>query len=188
MLGSSLVNSGRKGKVVGNDMTWEQKCRISALRAACASQFTIYGTPVHLSTPPDGETDEHMTTRILQRAEVFREALLRDGTLDGSVGEIQEESTPSPVNEQVYIGTCKHCLTAIQLFEPFNDGARWIDANGYSQCAGKQVREHEPELEKQVPESNVCPGCGSSSKKVRKIVASVPSAPDLYCNGPWHQE
>jgi hypothetical protein len=67
---------------MGNDMSWEQKCRISALRAACASQFTLHGVPAHLTMPSDVESDEAMTRRILARAETFRIALLGDGALD----------------------------------------------------------------------------------------------------------
>jgi hypothetical protein len=46
-----------------NSITWEQKARISALRAACASFFP--------REPASSDTDEERTARILDRAGVF---------------------------------------------------------------------------------------------------------------------
>lgn len=54
---------------MGKEMTWDQKCRISALRAACASTFDLEGLV------PD---DDEMTNRILARAEVFENWLITD--------------------------------------------------------------------------------------------------------------
>lgn len=167
---------------MSNDMTWEQKCRISALRAACASP---YDHPTGIS---DESTDDIVTKRILTRAEAFRVALLSDDALDVQYDNVEAlglKSTPSPLNEQVYIGTCKHCLTSIQLFEPFNDAARWIDANGYSQCANKQSQEHEPELEPTVgaePLGTHCPECGASTTRPNPLKLEDKS----ICRNQWH--
>lgn len=170
---------------MGNDMTWEQKCRISALRAACASP---YDHPTGIS---DESTDDIVTKHILARAELFRVALLGDNALDDCYhGQeaLGPKSTPSSLNEQVYIGTCKHCLTAIQLFNPFNDeAARWVDRHGYSRCENKQMQVHEPELEEQVPIGAEplgmhCPECGASSREMPLQLEDKST-----CHNEWHK-
>lgn len=83
---------------MGNDMTWEQKCRISALRAACASSFDE-GSEYRV-------TDEEMTTRILARAEAFRVALLHDGPLD---------ALPEPAGDATIKEVCPGCGSASRL-------------------------------------------------------------------------
>lgn len=113
---------------MGNDMTWEQKCRISALRAACASQYDfryVKDTDDVIGAQP--ESDEELTARILARAETFRIALLADGALDYEPGE------------------------------------------------------------EDLPESNVCPMCGASSRKMPLQVAYHDGIPEI-CRHKWHQE
>src|SRR4051812_7703962 len=69
-------------------MTWEQKCAISALRAACASTFDREGLE------PD---DEMMTNRILNRADMFRSWLLE---WDEWGGPEEEEDPPADAQVQ----------------------------------------------------------------------------------------
>lgn len=57
-----------------SDMTWEQKCRVSALRAACASPYA--------DVEHEDSDDCTVRNRVLERAEVFRLALLSDGPLN----------------------------------------------------------------------------------------------------------
>jgi hypothetical protein len=182
--------------LMGNDMSWEQKCRISALRAACAS---VYPYAVPDAIHDEGELDNRLTTRILARAETFRNALLHNGRLDDVDSFIERVSgSTHHVFTEEYVGTCKHCLTAIQLLNPFNDEtARWIDRNGWSQCHNKhEGKKHEPELEDEshrvdpeFPLIEVCPGCGSSSRKVRKLTESdfTNGLKNQYCSHEWHK-
>lgn len=67
---------------MGNDMTWEQKCRISALRAACASPYDPVFNAEELMQPDYERIDKQYIARILTRAEMFRNALLHNGRLD----------------------------------------------------------------------------------------------------------
>jgi len=168
-------------------MTWEQKCRISALRAACASQFTIYGTPAHLTAaPPDGESDEAMTTRILQRAETFRNALLADGALDYTL----DDDEPSETIEGT-VANCTRCLRAVTWFQPPEFQGRWIDANGISTCRNAGVIS--PHTVEPIPHEAVrelCPGCGSNNRLIRQLVTSFSDAPHDErgkCTHVWHQ-
>jgi hypothetical protein len=158
---------------VTNDMTWEQKCRISALRAACASQFTIFGVPTHLTMPPDTEADEHMTKRILERAEAFRIALLSDGALNYMPSDDE-------TSELQGIKNCVRCLKAISFYD---EGNRWFDKTGSALCDSKGILMHTP-VE---PIGSHCPWCGSSRKKTALMVNDG-MGDSLQCNHKWHQE
>lgn len=162
---------------MSNDMTWEQKCRISALRAACASAYDLRYTQAEGETLINSESDEDVSRRILARAETFRVALLGDGPLDDRYHSQESLGPKSDMKYQQFIGTCKHCLTAIQLIDPFNDEtARWIDNCGLSLCGQKpgSTQVHEPELEESMDvESDWC-NC-----------QAIPES--LNYPGPWHK-
>lgn len=94
---------------MGNDMSWEQKCRISALRAACASVYDFDGQEVITYTPEQAHVDDQMTTRILRRAETFRVALLSDGALDYVPDDDTPESTPTTLGGAFRTPISTHC-------------------------------------------------------------------------------
>lgn len=56
---------------MGTDINWEQKVRISALRAASATMYSLYDDDNAEST------DDGMTDRIITRAERFKRYLLQ---------------------------------------------------------------------------------------------------------------
>jgi tRNA(Ser,Leu) C12 N-acetylase TAN1 len=69
---------------MGQDITWEQKARVSALRAACASPYVLVET---VGVSADGvditdtaADDSRMTQRIIERAEEFLDWLKTAGT------------------------------------------------------------------------------------------------------------
>jgi hypothetical protein len=161
---------------MGNDMTWEQKCRISALRAACASQFTLHGVPAHLTMPPDVESDEAMTKRILARAETFRVALLSDGALDYVP---DDDETP----DVSFTHSCIRCSKAIRLIREENQAERWEDVNGRVLCDPAGILMHTP-VE---PISTHCLGCGSSRKDT-PLMINDGFGDSLQCNRAWHRE
>jgi hypothetical protein len=151
---------------MGNDMSWEQKCRISALRAACASVF-----PTPLGEDPDGE-DEWWTRRILARAETFRIALMGDGALD-----YVPDDDEAP--DATFTHSCIRCSEAIRLIREENQAERWEDVNGRVLCDPAGILMHTP-VE---PISTHCPGCGSSHKLLRGSIHGS----DLTCEHKWHQ-
>lgn len=170
------------------DMSWQQKCRISALRAACASSYDLRYVQAEGETLINSESDEDVTKRILARAESFRVALLGDGALDARY---HGQEALGPEYNAGDAATCIHCMTAIHLIYLVDMGVnkyqRWVDRHGYSSCRNLGVQFHTPDQEPP-PESNVCPGCGSKSKSVHRATVVLPSAPTLYCDHKWHDE
>jgi len=70
---------------MGKEISWDEKVRVSALRAACASTYEDPYDPVMVRTngPFDyssfSEFDGRMTERILERAAIFERWLVRNG-------------------------------------------------------------------------------------------------------------
>jgi hypothetical protein len=126
----------------GKDMSWEQKCRISALRAACASAYDLRYMQAEGETPINSESDADVTERILARAETFRIALLGDGPLDST-----REPAQRVEFKAVKTSVCANCFRAIERNDPIIKVTedRWIDSFGWSTCGNLGVRRHDPD-------------------------------------------
>jgi hypothetical protein len=155
---------------MGNDMSWEQKCRISALRAACASPLDMY-----MST-----TDEEVTKRIVRRAETFRIALMGDGALDY----VPDDDEGPDV--RTFTHTCIRCTKAIRLVREKNQAERWEDVDGRELCSPAGIIMHTP-VE---PIGTHCPGCGSSRKDKFGMVPGMIGTRStvIPCTNSWHRE
>ena len=164
---------------MGNDLTWEQKCRISALRAACASSFDWANTNERLD--PE-HYDDAMTERILARAEAFRIALLAGGALDYTPDD--DEATRDAQSKSGAVANCTRCLRAITWLQPPGFEGRWIDSEGISMCHNNDRSYGDHTIE---PVQQLCPGCGSSRKDT-PLMINDGMGDSLQCNHRWHRE
>jgi hypothetical protein len=87
------------------DIMWDEKVRVSALRAACASEYESESEFVTADDGPESkwapETDERRTERILLRAACFERWLTR-----GALGDhVEAESEEPPTRMKSYFGT-----------------------------------------------------------------------------------
>lgn len=159
---------------MGNDMSWEQKCRISALRAACASQFESYGSEIDEQIATDhrlADPDEVMTRRILARAEMFRNALLSNGALDYTPEDVEASQTKQ----------CVHCGEEIVEMKR-GKLPHWRDLRGNVACKPGVSTLHTPV---ESPVKELCPGCGSSQREMPLLTQE--NGMQDFCHHKWHQ-